>query len=647
MTAPHPLVSVLTPAYDAMPYVRRCVGSVLHQSLGAGAVEMIVVDDGSTDGTGEELDRLARRHPQLLRVLHQDNSGGPSGPRNTALGLARGRYVFFLDADDYLGVRALERLTAAAEEWGSDVVLGRMKDVGRRVPRSMFRTNQPDADLFASRVYWSLSAQKLFRRELLERLGLRFDTALRVGEDQPFTATAYLRARRISVVADYDCYYLVRRPDGQHLTLVNRTRPTLDALERVCSLLRAELPRGAGRDLLLSRHFEVELAGAFRFLATEREALVREREFARMRRLVTGHRDDGFWPRLPPLQRLRCHLAHHGCLEELLELAHAAEDHMPFRIRLHGDRALAHYPGPPAAVSRAPAARFDVTEHLSPAHHISAFSLTGTRLHVAGRVRLPYTDEAGSPATEVFLRHRSAGARECHAVVRQEDGGFTADWDLHGTAAGTPLADGFWDLYVRVRLGGLVKTVRLGNRRDPRAGTCPVTRLASDGRGGLRAAKLYATAFGNLSLRLETGARALREALWCETDAADWCGQVLHVSGRTNLTAPPPGAVTLRLAGAGHHDFPATALADGRFDAEIPVDALPPGRWRAALRIAAANLDCVRPLPRPAGLEAARWGGRLRTRYARPLDEPQLTLRIDRVRLLRGARHRLPGSARR
>ncbi len=230
-----PDVSVLIPAYNAMPYLLRCLDSVATQTLGTDRMEVVVVDDGSTDGTGEEVDRWDAKYPGLFRVVHAEGSGGPAKPRNTALDIAQGRYVFFLDADDYLGVEALERLLFAADTYGSDVVLGRMKgDGGRGVPESMFKENLPDADLFESRVFWTLAPLKLFRRELIEAHGLRFPTHFPNCSDQPFTAMAYLRAKRISVLADYDYYYAVRRDDGQHVTSSGSVSNRLDVVEWMC-----------------------------------------------------------------------------------------------------------------------------------------------------------------------------------------------------------------------------------------------------------------------------------------------------------------------------------------------------------------------------------------------------------------------------
>nr|WP_037887320.1 glycosyltransferase family 2 protein [Streptomyces viridochromogenes] len=115
-----PDVSVIIGAYNAMPYLTRCVTSVMEQTIGYDRIELIAVDDGSTDGTGAELDRLAQEFPGVMRVVHQANSGGPSAPRNAGLELARGRYVFFLDADDHLGPQALERMVAMADANGSE-----------------------------------------------------------------------------------------------------------------------------------------------------------------------------------------------------------------------------------------------------------------------------------------------------------------------------------------------------------------------------------------------------------------------------------------------------------------------------------------------------------------------------------------------
>ncbi|HEY1179850.1 MAG TPA: glycosyltransferase family A protein, partial [Phytomonospora sp.] len=279
-----PLVSIVVPAYNAMPYLTRSIESALAQTIGHDDLEVIVVDDGSTDDTGDEADRFAAAHPKVVRSVHQPNSGGPGAPRNTALDVATGKYVFFLDADDYLGPEAIERMVATAEENGSDVVLGRMVGVdGRRVPRAMFKKSRGKVSLYASKVYWTLSPLKLFRRELIENLGLRFPVGAAFGEDQPFVAKAYINARVISVVADYDCYYATKRPDRNGVTFKTARESgvasRLESLLRMFTLLKAELPAGRDRDLLLRRHMEKGLQGLLWHMSKEPDPQVRQHAF--------------------------------------------------------------------------------------------------------------------------------------------------------------------------------------------------------------------------------------------------------------------------------------------------------------------------------------------------------------------------------
>ncbi len=118
-------VSVVVPIYNAGSYIDRCAPSLVNQSLGADAYEVVYVDDGSTDDSAERLDRLAEAHPHV-RVFRQENSGWPGKPRNVGVDRAEGKYVQFVDQDDELSYEALERLYALAERNGSDIVLGKV-----------------------------------------------------------------------------------------------------------------------------------------------------------------------------------------------------------------------------------------------------------------------------------------------------------------------------------------------------------------------------------------------------------------------------------------------------------------------------------------------------------------------------------------
>lgn len=310
MTVPD--VSVVVGAYEAMPYLVRCLESVEAQSLPAERIEIIAIDDGSTDGTGAYLEEFALRTKIPTRVTRQENSGGPSGPRNVGLEQARGRYVFFLDADDHLGEEALERMVAMADRNATDVVLGRIEGVGRGAPKSMWTRNRERTDVFSSAIKYTLSAQKLFRREFLARHGLRFDTSLTTGEDALFTMEAYLRADGVSIVADYTCYYLVRRDDGKHATQRGDHVPRFDSARELMRLITEHVPAGPRRDDLLLRPFVITLLPQFgpRFLTDDEET--RRDKLALAAPLMAAYWTPGVAGLLKVHQRLVLHLVAEG-----------------------------------------------------------------------------------------------------------------------------------------------------------------------------------------------------------------------------------------------------------------------------------------------------------------------------------------------
>ncbi len=100
----------------------------------------------------------------------------------------------------------------------SDITLGKLKGVnGRGVPKSMFNETNSDVDLVDSRIIFSLGPTKLYRTSLLKENQIIFPTHIKATEDQVFTMKAYLKAKKISVLADYDYYYAVKR-DGDHMS---------------------------------------------------------------------------------------------------------------------------------------------------------------------------------------------------------------------------------------------------------------------------------------------------------------------------------------------------------------------------------------------------------------------------------------------
>ncbi|MFE0255982.1 glycosyltransferase family 2 protein [Streptomyces sp. NPDC059010] len=308
MTVTQPDVTVIIGAYEAMPYLVECLASVEAQTIDPGRIEVIAVDDGSTDGTGECLEEFAARVAMPVTVIRQENSGGPSGPRNVGLGKATGRYVFFLDADDRLGPEALERMVAMGDKNGTDVVLGRVEGVNRTAPKSMWGKTLDRTDVFSSNIKFTLSAQKLFRRELLTRHHMRFDESLWTGEDALFTMEAYLRADGVSVVADYTCYYLVGRDDGKHVTKSGGYSLRFDSARALMNLIAEHLPAGERRDLLMLRPFLITLLPQFGPKYAKDSEKVRKHKLELAKPLMDAHWTPSIARRLKVEERLRLHL---------------------------------------------------------------------------------------------------------------------------------------------------------------------------------------------------------------------------------------------------------------------------------------------------------------------------------------------------
>ncbi|MCX4762115.1 glycosyltransferase family 2 protein [Streptomyces sp. NBC_01275] len=346
MTLTQPDVTVVIGAYEAMPYLVECLASVEAQTLDPTRIEVIAVDDGSQDGSGDCLEEFAARAPMAVTVIRQKNSGGPSGPRNVGLGKAAGRYVFFLDADDRLGAEALERMVAIADRNGTDVVLGKVEGVNRSAPKSMWRKTVDRTDVYSSNIKFTLSAQKLFRREFLERHGMRFDESLWTGEDALFTMEAYLRADGVSVVADYTCYYLVGRDDGKHVTKSGSYTLRFDSARALMGLLERMVPPGPKRDVLMVRPFLVTLLPQFGPVFLRNTEDERRTKFELAKPLMDAHWNEGVAQRLKVHERLRLYLVavqRPDLLKDVVEFIKAKSEPKPV-LKKGGTQLYLAYP---------------------------------------------------------------------------------------------------------------------------------------------------------------------------------------------------------------------------------------------------------------------------------------------------------------
>jgi glycosyltransferase involved in cell wall biosynthesis len=217
-------VSVIVPVYNTEAYVQEAIESICRQTLRE--LEVIVVDDGSTDHSLEVVHRLAEADPRL-HVYTQENQG-LSVTRNTGLGHARGKYVYFMDSDDWLEAEALEQCYHACEKLRLDFVIfdaQSFADSGptAEMPTLSYRhsvlppgevttgTTLFDAQLRAE-AFTPSACLSFLRRSFLEEERLRFYPGI-LHEDQLFSATLYLTAQRVACIPSA-FFHRRMRPDS-------------------------------------------------------------------------------------------------------------------------------------------------------------------------------------------------------------------------------------------------------------------------------------------------------------------------------------------------------------------------------------------------------------------------------------------------
>ncbi|MDD5931921.1 MAG: glycosyltransferase [Oscillospiraceae bacterium] len=211
----NPSVSIIVPVYNAEKTIRRCIESILHQSCGD--FELLVVDDGSPDSSGAICDAYAAGDARV-RVFHKEN-GGVSAARNLALEQARGKYIQFLDSDDWITPDATLLLLRAAEEHEADLVISDFyRVVGERVSvkgdieeGSVLTQEEYAAHMMENPAdfYYGVLWNKLYRRSIVERYRLRMDEEISWCEDFLFNLE-YIRCARRFYALNVPIYYYVK-----------------------------------------------------------------------------------------------------------------------------------------------------------------------------------------------------------------------------------------------------------------------------------------------------------------------------------------------------------------------------------------------------------------------------------------------------
>ena len=270
-----PLISVIVPVYNVEKYLEECLDSILAQTFKD--IEIICIDDGSTDSSGKILDDCKEKDERII-VVHDTNHGAAHA-RNTGIGMARGRYVCFLDSDDYMEPDTLKNRYETAEKNNCDLVIDNMDKFDCQSGEKLdwaYTLNfalLPEKEVFNRHdipdsimdITFSTSNNKFCRLDMLRQKNIRFKE-IRHAEDVFFGYMVLIEAERISVIPDINTHYRVNRP-GSATTNVSPDRLlTIETYKDLYDVLYErgildEIRRSFYSRFLSSLHYELNFIG--------------------------------------------------------------------------------------------------------------------------------------------------------------------------------------------------------------------------------------------------------------------------------------------------------------------------------------------------------------------------------------------------
>lgn len=237
------LVSVIIPAYNIEDYIGRCLDSIISQTYKN--LEIIVVDDGSRDRTGEILDDYVKKDPRM-KVVHKKN-GGVSSARNTGIDIAEGDYIGFVDGDDRIDPKLFETLVKLINEENADIAhcgyqmvfpdrVDYYYNTGKRVIQTK---EQGLKDLLAGEMIEPALYNKLYKRELFENV--RLNESLKINEDLDANYRLFKKSQK-SIYYDLPLYsYMIRKNSATGSnTVIRKNEDSLKVLEQIKNDCKSE-----------------------------------------------------------------------------------------------------------------------------------------------------------------------------------------------------------------------------------------------------------------------------------------------------------------------------------------------------------------------------------------------------------------------
>lgn len=238
-----PKISVIVPVYNVAKYLERCVDSILTQTFRD--YEVLLIDDGSTDQSGELCDKYAKENA-CIRVIHKEN-GGLSDARNVGMDNARGEFISFVDSDDYIACNMLECLYFLAQENKADVVVCGTRDcyeTGTRITSNQeifmnFEGKEALRQAFVGKYFGMSVCNKLFHSELCQ--AYRFPKG-KTSEDVFFTPYVIMGAKRVSFTSEPLYNYWHRKDSITTASFSEKNLDVIHGYEKALKMILKNIP---------------------------------------------------------------------------------------------------------------------------------------------------------------------------------------------------------------------------------------------------------------------------------------------------------------------------------------------------------------------------------------------------------------------
>lgn len=198
------LISVIVPVYNVEKYLDRCIESIVNQTYQK--LEILLIDDGATDCSGEKCDDWAKRDKRI-KVIHKENEG-VSSARNLGIEKATGKYIAFIDSDDYVVSEYIEKLENQMDEHTKVV---RVVRDDRNPKIEMY--SKEFFEIFENTCAFNAPYNQLLERQLLIDNAIRFDETIGFGEDLLFSMTVMIYAKSIKTI-NFEGYQYVDNPSS-------------------------------------------------------------------------------------------------------------------------------------------------------------------------------------------------------------------------------------------------------------------------------------------------------------------------------------------------------------------------------------------------------------------------------------------------